>query len=145
MQNFYLLAVGAGASVAFQQILNSNLRIELGSPWWAGFASYFVGMIVMLATAMIAPGTKPSFNEVAGVPWIFWTGGFFGAIFIGGSILAVPRLGAASSLALIVVGQMVGSMIFDHYGGLGIAQHPISPVRIGGALLLAGGVVLIRL
>ena len=34
---FYLLIVGAGVSVALQQVLNANLRMELGSAWWAGF------------------------------------------------------------------------------------------------------------
>ena len=32
----YLLAVAAGISVALQQVLNANLRAQLGSPWWAG-------------------------------------------------------------------------------------------------------------
>ena len=46
---FYLLVVGAGVSVALQQVLNANLRVELGSAWWAGFVSYFVGTLAMLA------------------------------------------------------------------------------------------------
>jgi bacterial/archaeal transporter family-2 protein len=29
----YLLVVGAGVSVALQQVLNANLRMELGSAW----------------------------------------------------------------------------------------------------------------
>jgi len=49
---FYLLIVGAGVSVAFQQVLNANLRMELGSAWWAGFISYFTGTLAMLAIAV---------------------------------------------------------------------------------------------
>ena len=56
----YLLVVGAGVSVALQQILNANLRAEIGSPWWAGFVSYFVGMLAMLAVALISPGPRLS-------------------------------------------------------------------------------------
>jgi uncharacterized membrane protein YdcZ (DUF606 family) len=37
--------VGAGISVALQQVLNANLRVESGSPWWAGFVGYLVGTI----------------------------------------------------------------------------------------------------
>jgi bacterial/archaeal transporter family-2 protein len=48
----YLLVVGAGISVALQQVLNANLRMELGSPWWAGFVSYLVSTIFMLAIAV---------------------------------------------------------------------------------------------
>lgn len=141
-----LLVIGAGISVALQQILNANLRAQLGSPWWAGFVSYFVGMVAMLLVATMAPGPRlslPGIGAGAG-SWMAWTGGVFGAIFIGTAILMVPRLGAATVLALIVVGQMLGSMAFDHFGLFGIPQHPASLVRMAGAGCLILGVVLIR-
>ena len=141
----YLLVIGAGVSVALQQVLNANLRADLGSPWWAGFVSYVVGMLAMLAVALLAPGPRLA-EAVGGVgSWVTWTGGLFGALFIGTAILMVPRLGAATVLALIVVGQMLGSLAFDHIGLLGLPQQPISPTRLAGAASLILGVVLIRL
>ncbi|QJP13518.1 DMT family transporter [Starkeya sp. ORNL1] len=139
----YLVAVGAGVSIAFQQILNSNLRIELGSPWWAGFVSYFVGTLAMLAAIIISGGSLLSPSMIARTSWISWTGGIFGAVFIGTAILMVPRLGGATVLALVVVGQMIGSLAFDHFGLLGVAQHAASPTRLLGAAFLVIGVVLI--
>jgi bacterial/archaeal transporter family-2 protein len=56
----------------------------------------------------------------------------------------VPRFGAATVLALLVVGQMIGSIAFDHYGILGLAEQPASPIRLLGAAFLILGVVLIR-
>ena len=100
----YLLVIGAGVSVALQQVLNANLRAELGSPWWAGFVSYFVGMLAMLAVALTSPGPRLSASFIESTSWLSWTGGLFGAMFIGTAILMVPRLGAATVLALIVVG-----------------------------------------
>jgi bacterial/archaeal transporter family-2 protein len=47
-------------------------------------------------------------------------------------------------LALIVVGQMLGSLTFDHFGLLGIPQHPTTSTRLAGAVFLVLGVVLIR-
>jgi bacterial/archaeal transporter family-2 protein len=41
----YLLAFGAGVSFVFQQAVNAHLRVEIGSPWWAGFVSYLGGTI----------------------------------------------------------------------------------------------------
>ena len=43
----YLAALGAGISVAVQQVLNGSLRISLNSPGWAGFASYLGGLLTM--------------------------------------------------------------------------------------------------
>ena len=141
---FYLLVAGAGASVALQQVLNANLRMELGSPWWAGFISYLVGTVVMLAVAVTSGESWLLGAIAARTPWFTWTGGIFGAIFIGTAILMVPRLGAATVLALIVVGQMLGSLVFDQFGLLGLPQHPANPARLAGAAFLILGVVLIR-
>jgi len=140
----YLLVVGAGISVAIQQVLNANLRMELGSPWWAGFISYLVGTVAMLVIAITSGGPWLSEAMAARTSWISWTGGIFGAIFIGTAILTVPRLGAATVLALIVVGQMLGSLVFDHLGLLGVPQHAADLTRLAGAVLLILGVVLIR-
>jgi bacterial/archaeal transporter family-2 protein len=57
----------------------------------------------------------------------------------------VPQLGAATFFALLIAGQMIGSIAFDHFGLLGVPVHPISAVRLAGAALLVGGVVLIRM
>lgn len=140
----YLLVILAGASVALQQVLNANLRAHLASPWWAGSVSYLVGLVAMLAVALLAPGPRFTESFSGGAPWVSWTGGVFGAIFIGIAILMVPRLGAATTLALIVVGQMIGSLIFDHFGLLGIQQQSISLIRLAGAACLVLGVVLVR-
>ena len=141
---FYLLVVGAGVSVALQQVLNANLRMELGSVWWAGFISYLVGTLSMLAIAVASGRPWLSAAMAARTSWVSWTGGIFGAIFIATAILTVPRFGAATVLALIVVGQMLGSLTFDHFGLLGVPLHPANPIRLAGAAFLIFGVILIR-
>lgn len=140
----YLLVVSAGASLAFQQILNANLRSELGSPWWAGCVSYFVGTAAILAVALLTPGPRLSVSSIGNTSsWMSWTGGVFGAVFVAVAIFMVPRLGAATVLALTVVGQMIGSIVFDHFGLLGIPQYPVNLTRLVGAAFLITGVLLI--
>jgi transporter family-2 protein len=140
----FLWVAVAGASVALQQVLNARLRAELGSAWWAGFFSYLVGTLVMLIAVVASGEARLTSAVLARVTWSSWTGGLFGAIFIGTAILTVPRLGAATVLALIVVGQMFGSLAFDQIGLLGLPRHPMSALRLTGAILLILGVVLVR-
>lgn len=140
----YLLLVGAGISVALQQVLNANLRAELGSPWWAGFISYVGGTLAMLALVITTGEPWLTETMIARTSWASWTGGIFGAIFIGIAIMMVPRLGVALVLALIIVGQMLGSLTFDHFGLMGVPLHPANPVRLAGAAFLVLGVILIR-
>lgn len=140
----YLLVIAAGASLALQQVLNAKLRVTLGSPWWAGFASYLVGMLLMLALASFAPGPRLSLALVSRTTLPVWSGGLFGAIFIITAILTVPRFGAATVLTLVVVGQMIGSLAFDQFGLLGLPQQSASPIRLIGAGVLIAGVVMVR-
>ena len=67
------------------------------------------------------------------------------AIFIALAIFLIPKLGAATFIALLVAGQMLCSLAFDHFGLLGIPVHPASLVRLAGAAFLILGVVLIRM
>src|SRR5689334_10835575 len=140
-----VLAVAAGISLVVQQALNANLRTALNSAAWSGFMSYFLGVLCMAALALLMRDPVPSVATAARIPWFAWSGGLFGAIFIGLAIFLVPRLGAATFFALLIAGQMLGSIAFDHFGVLGVPVHPVSAVRIAGAALLVAGVVLIRM
>ena len=140
-----ILAATAGISLVVQQALNANLRAELNSAVWSGFMSYFVGVICMVLFALVLQDPIPTVATAARIPWFAWSGGLFGAIFIGLGIFLVPQLGAATFFALLVAGQMLGSVAFDHFGLLGVPVHPVNAIRVAGAALLVGGVVLIRM
>lgn len=139
-----LLVIGAGFCIVIQQALNANLRTELNSAVWAGFASYAVGVMCMIAVMVIMREPIPSAAVAARIPWWAWSGGAFGAIFIALAIVMVPQIGAATFIALLVTGQMLMSIVFDHYGWLGLAQRSIDLPRVIGVVLLIAGVVLIR-
>jgi transporter family-2 protein len=140
-----MLAATAGISLVVQQALNANLRTALNSAAWSGFMSYFIGVICMAALALALQDPIPSAAVAARIPWFAWSGGLFGAIFVALAIFLIPQLGAATFFALLIAGQMLGSIAFDHFGLLGVPVHPVSAVRVIGAALLVGGVVLIRI
>ena len=140
-----ILAVAAGVSLVVQQALNANLRYALNSAAWSGFMSYLVGVICMAAFALALRDPIPSASVAARIPWWAWSGGLFGAIFIALAIFLIPKLGATTFIALLVAGQMLCSLAFDHFGLLGIPVHPASLVRLAGAAFLSLGVVLIRM
>jgi transporter family-2 protein len=144
MLGLALLAAGAGVSVVVQQALNAELRMSVGSPLWAAFASYLVGTLTLAAVliAMREPWLSAAAIQKSSI-WS-WSGGLFGTVYIMVSILLLPRLGAATVVALLVAGQMLGSIAFDHFGLFGLAQHRADAHRLGGALLLIVGVMLIR-
>lgn len=139
-----LLTVGAGVSFVMQSTLNAQLGVVLGSPIRAGFVSYLGGTLAM---ALIAGVTQVSWAYVpdfARGQWLLWTGGFWGAIYVIVAIMLVPRLGAATVFALLVSGQMLGSLFFDQFGLFGLPHRSIDVTRIIGVLFLIVGVILVR-
>ena len=139
-----LLALVAGTSFVIQQAVNSNLRVEIGSAWWAGFFSYLGGTLVMLVMVVLMREPLLSASLTSRSTWWSWSGGLFGAIYIAISILLLPRLGVFTVVALIVIGQLVTSLVFDHFGILNVPLQPVSITRIIGAVFLFVGAVLIR-
>jgi bacterial/archaeal transporter family-2 protein len=138
------LAIGAGVSLVVQQVLNADLRQSLGSPLWAALVSYLVGALTLTAVliALREPWLSPTGANKAS--FLSWTGGIFGTVYIVLSILLLPRLGAATAVALMIAGQMLGAMAFDHFGLFGLPEQKADLTRLVGALMLIGGVVLVR-
>lgn len=60
---------------------------------------------------------------VAKAPWWSWTGGVIGAIFVIITILAIPKLGAGTTSAIIVCAQLVFSCIIDNFSLFGIPHR----------------------
>jgi bacterial/archaeal transporter family-2 protein len=139
-----VLATLAGASVATQQVLNANLGTALKSAAWSGFTSYFIGVLCMVLLALALRDPLPSVAAAVRIPWWGWSGGVFGAVFIGLAVILVPQLGAANFFVLLVTGQMLVSVALDHFGWLGLPQRSMDLQRLAGVVLLIGGVVLIR-
>jgi transporter family-2 protein len=83
-------------------------------------------------------------DAVVKSPPVSWAAGLFGVIYIVLSILLIPRLGAATVLALLVTGQLLAAIAFDHFGVFGLEKHPVDALRAVGAVLLIAGVLFIR-
>ncbi len=56
----------------------------------------------------------------------------------------IPKLGAATLVALVVAGQMLTSLALAHLGAFALQEQALTVWRACGALLLIAGVVLIR-
>ena len=145
---FFLLAMAgmvAGGCVVVQQALNATLRSELSSSaFWAAFVSYTAGMLTLFFVLVVTREPWPALSMIAKSSPLSWIGGIFGTVYIVASIMLLPRLGAMTVIALLITGQMLTSVAFDHFGLLGLTQRPIDMYRAAGAFLLILGVLLVR-
>lgn len=86
----------------------------------------------------------PSLAFISKAPLWMWAGGAFGVCFISLALMLLPRLGASGFLALALAGQVVASLVLDHFGGFGLVERPVTFTRLAGAVLLIVGVVVIQ-
>lgn len=140
-----LLAVIAGAVVPFQSAVNANLGRGLGHPLWATLASLLVSILVLLPIMLAMRVPLPSVAFISKAPLWMWAGGAFGVCFISLALVLLPKLGASGFMALALAGQVVASLVLDHFGWFGLVQRQVSLPRVLGVVMLIGGVVLIQL
>ncbi|WP_339529126.1 DMT family transporter [Pseudomonas mucidolens] len=139
-----LLAVIAGAVVPFQSAINANLGRGLGHPLWATLASLMVSILVLLPVLLALRLPLPDLGFITKAPLWMWTGGAFGVCFISLALVLMPKLGASGFIALALAGQILASLLLDHFGLFGLVERQLTAPRVLGALMLLGGVLLIQ-
>jgi len=142
---FPLLAFIGGAVTAYQPLINAKLNEHLNSPIWASFVSFVVGTIILLVIGLYMNGGKFMSLQTEGLKWWMFTGGALGAFFVTVAIYAVPYMGVATMISVMVAGQLLVAAILAHYGVLADAPHPITWQKfIGMSLLAIGAIVTVR-
>ena len=139
-----LIAIVIGALLPVQTGINAQLRIFLGHPITTALVSFLVGAIGLLVAVLSLGIPMPLGAAWSQTSWWQWTGGLLGAIYIAGAVVLAPRLGAGTLIAAVVGGQMIASLVLDHFGLVGFPEHPISGARLLGATLVILGVALIQ-
>ncbi len=145
MKGFLLFfTVVAGVMMPLQAGINSLLGNELKSSLLSAFVSFVVGMLGLIVVCLLGREPWGALRSVTQVPWWYLSGGFMGAFLVTLSILAAPRIGAVNMFVFLLLGQMVASLVFDHFGWFGFSIHPINIWRVLGIVLVVIGVVIIR-
>ena len=141
---FLVLAVTAGAVLPIQAGLNVQLGKSVNQPIFAAFASFLIGSLGLLLYLVILKFDFSSITQTTKVSPVVWIAGILGAFYVAAVIILAPKLGAALTFSLIVAGQLIISVILDHYGLLGVPVHKINWQRLLGVALLITGVLIIR-
>jgi transporter family-2 protein len=134
----------AGAMLPIQFGINAQLASWVDSPLRATLVSFLVGTLALALVMLVAARDWPPLSRVESAPWWVWVGGLLGAFYVLGSVVAAPKLGAATLVAVILAGQAVASLLVDHFGWVGFEENPITLGRLAGVAFVAIGVALVR-
>lgn len=139
-----LIIFVVGCLMPIQASVNAKLGSYLKAPLLAALVNFAVGGTILLFVFL---GTRTQNNllqTIKEAPFHSWIGGAIGAIYVTSIIFLIPRLGAALSFGLILAGQLLFSMVIDHFGLFGIPVQTINWGKVFGVALILTGVLLIQ-
>ncbi len=139
----YGLIVVAGALQALGAAMNGQLNKSLVNPWLASIVSFALVVAVLVVIFGLMPRPLPGGADIAGMPWWAPLGGITGAVAVFVGLLFIQKIGAGPVNGLTIAANLIASLAIDQFGIANMPAHPISVLRIVGAVLMIGGVTLI--
>ena len=139
-----LFAFVAGVALPVQFSINAVLRGFLGGPAVAATISFCGGTLALVVVALVLRESWPLGETVAYAPWWVWVGGLLGALYVLATIIVIPGLGAVTTVGLILAGQVLASIVIDHFSLIRLPVHELNIPRFAGAVLIVVGVALVQ-
>ncbi len=141
---FLFMALLAGVATAYQPGLNAKFAAHTPSRLYGALLNFLVGALAMGVVTLLARVPAPTSAGVSAAPWWSYLGGTLGAFFVTTAVMLVPKMGNASYLAAMIAGQLVASVVIDHFGHMGLDPHPFTWGKALGIVLMLTGVLCIK-
>jgi transporter family-2 protein len=137
-----LIGILGGIAVGMQGPIVSQMSQRIGT--MAGSFVVHVSGAILSGALLLALGGE-NIRNWRGLSWYMFLSGSFGVILYLTLNQTMPRLGATTALALIIIGQLVMGILIDQFGLFGVPVRQVDLMHLVGAgLLIAGGYLIIR-
>jgi len=137
-----MLALIAGVAIGIQNPLISLTAQRVGA-LGSAFLIHLSGAIFAGIPLLIVGGQR--IGEWRGLPWYVVCTGAAGVILMTSIAYTIPKIGVATTVALLILAQLTVSALLDHFGLFGLEPRPFVPTRwLGIAVLILGSWLLAR-
>ncbi len=137
-----LIGILGGLAVGMQGPIVASMSQRIGSA--AGSFVVHVSGAILSGLLLIGRGGE-NIQHWRELSWYMLGSGFFGLVLYLTLNHTMPRLGATTALALIIIGQLAMGLIIDQFGLFGAAVRHVDVVRLAGVvLLILGGYLIVR-
>jgi transporter family-2 protein len=136
------LALIIGAGIALMVTANGLLAAQFGL-WTGTLITHACGLLTVSGILLIK--RKPVALRAPGVPWYLYLAGVSGVVTTALNSFCFEPMGAALMLAMVVVGQLLGSCLIDHFGWFGMRRYPFWPGKLAGFAIMGLGLLLMTL
>jgi len=143
---FTLIALIGGAMIALQAPINAEAATRLGNPIAAATMSFCVGTILLIAVTLLFTRSSTNVAALGGMPlYMLLGGGLLGAMYVTITLFLAPKIGVAAVMALGIAGQLFAALLLDRFGMFDLMERGLTTGRVGGALLVLVGALMVRL
>ncbi|MGY2440186.1 DMT family transporter [Pseudomonas sp. SDO52101_S400] len=140
---YYLMAMAAGLGITLQTTLNGQLAKGIGGDSVAAaLFSFAAGAGCLGIFSLMRGGILTSLAAIPSQPWWSLLGGLLGASALLSYVVLAPRIGLSSLLGLAIAGQIVSSLVIDHFGLMGAIERTVSPFKLGGSIVMLAGLTI---
>ena len=141
-----LVALLAGGFIALQAPINAEAAARLGHPLAAATMSFCVGTVALIVLALLFARPSTHLDALKTLPlYMLLGGGLLGAIYVTVNLMLAPRIGVAAIMALGIAGQLFAALLIDRLGLFELMERGLSAGRVGGAILVLVGAMMVRL
>jgi len=140
-----VIALIAGGLIALQAPINAEAAARLGHPLTAAAMSFVVGTVgLIVLVALLAPESARLASFKSLPLYMLLGGGLLGAIYVTVNLILAPRIGVAAIMALGIAGQLFTALLVDRLGLFELMERGLTLGRVGGALLVLVGALMVR-
>jgi transporter family-2 protein len=139
-----VLAIVAGALISLQAPINAMAGQKLGHVVGGAALSFVVGTVFLLAVVLIGLRDQVNVSALGDMSPLLFLGGILGAFYVAMSIWLTPKLGVGAVISLGIAGQVLASLVLDHYGLLNLAVREVTVGRATGACMVVAGALMVR-
>jgi len=142
---YIIWALIAGAFIPLIGILNGRVGRALGEPFYASVMLFGVAIILALVVSVIFGKAAPSIQNLQTLRPMDYTAGFIVAFYVISATVLAGKIGVANFIVMAVSGQIMFSLMIDHFGLFGAPVKPINMTQLVGAVLLLIGLATTQL
>jgi transporter family-2 protein len=141
---YLIWALLAGSFIPVVGILNGRVGRALGEPLHASILLFGVAILLAITVAVLAGRGLPNidFRQLQPVEYL---AGFVVAFYVISATVLAGKIGVANFIVMAVSGQIIFSLLIDHFGLFGAPIRPVNLLQFGGASMLLGGLVITQL
>lgn len=134
----------AGAGIPLIGVLNSGLARSVGNPFAATAIMFAIAMAAALGLTLPLYGF-PTATQLGAAPPISYAAGLLIGFYALSATIIIPRFGAASFVAFILIAQLLTSAFVDQFGLFGMAKRPIDVTKLVGLTVIVAGIVIMEI